>query len=71
MIPITARSGNARTSNPFNTKPIKNNGKNTREKTILEIPHVALIANERIFPNVIIIKIKNRNINMCGFPPLC
>ena len=71
MIPMTTKIGNAKVNRPFSTRPIKKSGSNTTENTILEMPHVALIANPRIYPNTASIKIKNRKVNMYDLPPPC
>ena len=64
------RTGSAKLINPLSTNPIKKIGRSTTENTILEIPHVARIANKRIFPNTTNIKIVNKNVNTIYVPPL-
>ena len=69
MIPTTNKIGIANPMSPLITSPTKNNGNKITENTILEIPHVALIANNRIFPNTTNNKIVNSNVNNLLFPP--
>lgn len=68
-IPITIKIGNAIPINPFNSRQIKNNGSNTIEHIIFETLHAVLIANLKILPNIISIKIIKIRFNISALLP--
>lgn len=68
VIPTIIKIGNAISTSPFIKRQIKNNGNNTTEQIIFETPHAAFIANFKILPNTINIKIIKTNVNIFVSP---
>lgn len=62
-----SNNGNASFTSPTTNIPSKITGKNTTIKTILEIPHAALIPKKNNFPKIPNKKIKNNIVNIFVF----